>query len=271
PIYQSGVLVGFAKITRDITERYDAQNKLIDAERELVQAQKAEAIGKLTFGLAHDFNNLLAVIVNSIDMVAMQPEATPKIKRLLETGLGAAERGALLTRQLLGFAQGQKLAPEPHDLNVLLSRSEDLYRRGAGSSITLKLTLGEDLPMVLVDATQFEAAIFNLVSNSRDAMNRGGNIRIGTSLVKAKHPTQLEGDARGLVCVSVSDTGTGMSEEVLRRSAEPFFTTKEVGKGSGLGLSQVFGFAAQSGGFASIESELGKGSAIHLCLPPLGD
>lgn len=270
PIFQSGVLVGFAKITRDITERYEAQNKLIEAERELVQAQKAEAIGKLTFGLAHDFNNLLAVIVSTLDMVAMQPESSAKTKRLVDTGLRAAERGSLLTKQLLSFAQGQKLAPEAHEINALLARSEELYRRGAGSTIDLKLVLEDNLPMVLVDAAQFEAGILNLVTNSRDAMPRGGRITIQTALGHHEPPADPSAPERPYVCVRVSDTGIGMSEEVTRRSSEPFFTTKEVGKGSGLGLSQVFGFAAQSGGFASIESQLGAGTTIRICLPPLG-
>ena len=269
PIFQSGVLVGFAKITRDITERYEAQIKLVEAERELVQAQKAEAIGKLTFGLAHDFNNLLAVIVSTLDMVAMQPEASAKTKRLIDTGLRAAERGSLLTKQLLSFAQGQKLAPEAHDTNALLARSEELYRRCAGSTINLKLVLQENLPMVLVDAAQFEAGILNLVTNSRDAMPRGGEITIQTTLSHHASPTDPNVSEQPYVCVDVSDTGIGMSEEVTRRSSEPFFTTKEVGKGSGLGLSQVFGFAAQSGGFASIESRLGQGTSIRICLPPL--
>lgn len=270
PIYQAGMLVGFAKITRDITERHEAQNKLLDAERELVQAQKAEAIGKLTFGLAHDFNNLLAIVVNTFDMVAMQPEATPRIRHLVDTGLQAAERGALLTRQLLSFAQGQELAPELHEINSLLTRSEELYRRAAGSDVLLDMQLADELPMALVDAAQFEAALLNLVSNSRDATPSGGSIIISTALTSHAHPSEPDSPGREFIDIAVSDTGTGMSEEVIRRSAEPFFTTKEVGKGSGLGLSQVFGFAAQSGGFASIGSQVGKGASVRICLPPVG-
>lgn len=202
-------------------------------------------------------------------MVALQPESSEKTKRLIDTGLRAAERGSLLTKQLLGFARGQHLAPEPHEINALLSRSEELYRRGAGSTITLNLVLAEKLPMVLVDAAQFEAGILNLVTNSKDAMPRGGTITIATSLAYCSSPEDPGSSARPVVCITVSDTGTGMSEEVVRRSSEPFFTTKEVGKGSGLGLSQVFGFAAQSGGFASIDSRLGEGAAIRICLPPM--
>ena len=270
PIFQSGVLVGFAKITRDITERYEAQNKLIEAERELVQSQRAEAIGKLTLGLAHDFNNLLGIIVCTLDMVARQPESTAKTQKLLDTGLRAADRGSLLTKQLLSYARGQKLAPEPHEINDLLASSEELYRRAAGSAIEFSLALADKLPRVLVDAAQFEAGILNLVANSRDAMPSGGAITISTSLSHHQAAASPEAPARLYVCVAVSDTGPGMTEEVARRSSEPFFTTKEVGLGSGLGLSQVFGFAAQSGGFASIETHLGEGTSIRICLPPLG-
>lgn len=267
PIYQAGALLGFAKITRDITERYDAQNRLIDAERGLVQAQKAEAIGKLTFGLAHDFNNLLGVVVSTLDMISLQPEATPRMKKLVDTGLQATERGALLTRQLLSFAQGQTLAPEPYEINSLLLRSEQLYRRAAGSASSVDMQIAGTPPKVLVDAAQFEAGILNLVSNSRDAMPRGGKITIATALVDHVHVAEPTMPARPFIRISVSDTGIGMSDEVIRRSSEPFFTTKDVGKGSGLGLSQVFGFAAQSGGFATVHSKLGCGTDIHIYLP----
>ena len=269
PIWQGGMLVGYAKITRDITERHDSQNKLIAAERELVQAQKVEAIGKLTFGLAHDFNNLLAVVVNTFDAIGRLPAIPEKAGRLVDTGLQAAERGALLTRQLLSFAQGQKLAPEELEIDELLLRSEELYRRAAGTANKLQLVLAGGLPKVLVDGAQFEAGLLNLISNSRDAMPRGGTIQVFTELSFCSPPHELESEAREYVCVSVKDDGTGMSAETVRRAAEPFYTTKEIGKGSGLGLSQVFGFAAQSGGFSSILSEPGRGSIVRICLPPL--
>lgn len=269
PIWQDGQIVGFAKITRDVTERFEAHAKLIEAERELVQAQKIEAIGKLTFGLAHDFNNLLTVVVNTLDLISWQPGVTPRTTELVETGLRAAERGALLTRQLLSFAQGQRLAAEPHEISMLLSRSAELYRRGAGTTIDLAMNLGSELPIVLIDAAQFEAAILNLVTNSRDAMAKGGSIVISSRLVHASPPVSPADPERAYVCVTVTDTGTGMTREVVRRASEPFFTTKEIGKGSGLGLSQVFGFSAQSGGFATLNSKVGVGTEIGIFLPPM--
>lgn len=271
PIWHEGELVGYAKVTRDITERYEANNRLIEAQKALVQSQKAEAIGKLTFGLAHDFNNLLTVIINSLDMIAIRPGADSRTKELVDTALRAADRGALLTRQLLSFARGQKLIAELHDLNELLSRSMELYRRTCGPAVKFEVDLAPDLPPVLVDAAQFEASMMNLVANSRDAMPRGGTVSLSTHLTRCTAPDDTEGKLRDYVCVRVRDNGSGMPPEVVERAVEPFFTTKDIGKGSGLGLSQVFGFAAQSGGFATIESQEQIGTAIQLCLPPAED
>lgn len=269
PIWQAGLLVGYAKITRDITERYEVQSRQMEAERALLKAQKIEAIGKLTFGLAHDFNNLLAVVVNTLDAIARQPGSSSRTAELVDTGLSAAERGALLTSQLLSFAQGQALAPEPHELGALLWRSTELYRRAVGTTNELQLMLAADLPKVLVDAAQFEAAMLNLLNNSRDAMPLGGTIRIFTHLNHFSPPADPESEGQAFVCITVKDPGSGMSEEVVRRATEPFFTTKEVGKGSGLGLSQVSGFASQSGGFASVTSQVGEGTTVQICLPAL--
>jgi len=267
PIWQNGELVGYAKVTRDITERYEAQKRLEHAQRALVQSQKIEAIGKLTLGLAHDFNNLLTVIVNSLDLIKMHQGNEERVTRLAEGAMRAADRGTLLTRQLLAFARGQSLAPERHDINGLLHRSEALYRRACDSSIGMSFDLGMDLPQALVDATQFEAAVLNLVVNGRDAMSDGGDIVVATRLRRAVPPDRPEADAADYVCVCVTDTGTGMSEAVQERASEPFFTTKEIGKGSGLGLSQVFGFAAQSGGFAELRSREGEGTSVSIFLP----
>ena len=269
PIWQEGEVIGYAKVTRDITERYEANNRLIEAQKALVQSQKAEAIGKLTFGLAHDFNNLLTVVINSLDMIAVRPGADSRTKELVDTALRAADRGALLTRQLLSFARGQKLIAERHDLNELLSRSMELYRRTCGPAVKFEIDLAPDLPPVLKDAAQFEASMMNLVANSRDAMPRGGTVSLSTHLARRAAPDDAEGRLRDYVCVRVGDNGSGMSPEVVERAVEPFFTTKDIGKGSGLGLSQVFGFAAQSGGFATVESQEGIGTVIQLCLPPL--
>ena len=270
PIWHDEELIGYAKVTRDITERFEANKRLIEAQKALVQSQKIEAIGKLTFGLAHDFNNLLTVIINSLDMIGVRPGADTRTKELVDTALRAADRGALLTRQLLSFARGQNLVAERHDLNDLLSRSMELYRRTCGPAVEFKVDLGPDLPPVLIDAAQFEASMMNLVANSRDAMPRGGTVTVTTRLV---HRTADVSDGRlqDYVCVCVGDNGSGMSPEVIERATEPFFTTKEVGKGSGLGLSQVFGFAAQSGGFATIESQEQVGTVIQLYLPSAKD
>ncbi|MCL1633523.1 PAS domain S-box protein [Luteimonas sp. SX5] len=271
PIWQDGRLIGYAKITRDITERYEAQKRLELAQRALAQSQKIEAVGKLTFGLAHDFNNLLTVIINSLELIKAHPDDAERVGRLVDGAVRAADRGALLTRQLLAFARGQNLAPEWHDVNGLLARSESLYRRACDTAIDVRFELGEGLPAVFVDAAQFEAAVLNLVVNSRDAMPDGGTIRIGTCLRYASPPDKADAVERRYVCVTVADNGTGMSAAVQERAIEPFYTTKEVGKGSGLGLSQVHGFAAQSGGFADIVSQLGTGTRVSICLPADGE
>lgn len=270
PIWREGQLIGYAKVTRDVTERFEANNRLMEAQKALVQSQKIEAIGKLTFGLAHDFNNLLTVIINSLDMIGVRPGADARTKELVDTALRAADRGALLTRQLLSFARGQNLVAERHDLNELLAQSMELYRRTCGPAVEFKIDLAPDLPPVFIDAAQFEASMMNLVANSRDAMPRGGTVTVSTCLVR-RAAEDSEGRSQDFVCVRVGDNGSGMSPEVAERATEPFFTTKDVGKGSGLGLSQMFGFAAQSGGFASIETQERVGTVIQLCVPTAKD
>lgn len=268
PIWQDDELIGFAKVTRDVTERYEALQRLQDTQKALAQSQKLEAIGKLTLGLAHDFNNLLTVIVNSLDLIVMRNEHDPRVSEWTEVAQRAADRGTLLTRQLLAFGRGQNLAPEVHDVNMLLTRSGEMYRRACGPSVQFAFELADGLPLVEVDAAQFEAAILNLVANSRDAMPNGGSIVVRTRLVHCNAPDAPEAGEHPYVSVDVVDDGGGMSADVVERAIEPFFTTKEVGKGSGLGLSQVFGFAAQSGGFAALDSRLGEGTTVSLRLPP---
>jgi len=270
PIWQNGELIGFAKVTRDVTERYEALLRLQTAQKALAQSQKLEGIGKLTLGLAHDFNNLLTVIVNSLDLIGLkhaQDSQDPRTQEWIEAAQRAADRGTLLTRQLLAFARGQNLAPEPHDINQLLSRSAELYRRACGASIQFAFDLSESAPMLEVDATQFEAAVLNLVANSRDAMPAGGTITVRTRKARSPRPEAPDEGERDYVVLDVIDDGSGMSAEVIERAAEPFFTTKEIGKGSGLGLSQVFGFAAQSGGFVQLQSEHGQGTKVSMYLP----
>ena len=269
PIWQDGKLIGYAKVTRDITERYEAELRLEEARRVLAQSQKIEAVGKLTLGLAHDFNNLLTVIVNSLDLIGTRHAEDPRTSKLVEGAARAADRGALLTRQLLAFARGQHLAPETHDINHLLARSEALYRRACDTHITIDFQSGSDLPSVLVDPGQFEAAILNLVVNARDAMPDGGHITICTDLHKCIPPGQPEAPAVAYVRVRVTDAGCGMEQALLDRVIEPFFTTKGVGNGSGLGLSQVYGFATQSSGFITLQSEPGVGTQVSLHLPAM--
>jgi PAS domain S-box-containing protein len=270
PIWQGGRLIGYAKVTRDVTERKEAEARLDQARRALAESQKIEAIGKLTLGLAHDFNNLLTVIMNSLDLVLVHRTDANRTRLLVEGASRAADRGALLTRQLLAFARGQSLSPEIHDVNELLMRSEALYRRACDASIRIGFELADGLPASLVDAAQFEAAILNLVVNSRDAMPDGGTIAISTTLAPDAG-TAVPGRPSGaFLHVTVTDDGTGMTEEVRQRAIEPFFTTKDVGKGSGLGLSQVHGFAAQSGGYVEVDSVPGRGTSVTLGLPVAG-
>jgi PAS domain S-box-containing protein len=268
-IHEHGRLIGYAKVTRDITERFEAQEAMQAIQRTHAHAQKMEAVGKLTLGLAHDFNNLLTVIINSLDLIGARPGTDERTRKLVETALRASDRGVLLTRQLLAFGRGQHLAPEPYDVNLLLRRSLELYRRAAGDSIVLELDLADELPRVEVDATQLEAAILNLVSNSHDAMPQGGTIVLRTRLGPAADPAHPGAAPTDHVRISVTDDGTGMTAEVQERVFEPFFTTKPVGQGSGLGLSQVFGFAAQSDGFVLLSSTPSAGTTLTLCLPPM--
>lgn len=269
PIIEEGRLLGYAKVTRDITERYEAQQALLEAQRTVVHSRKLEAVGKLTLGLAHDFNNLLTVVINSLDLISRRSSADPRTLELVETALQASDRGAVLTRQLLAFGRGQMLAPERVDVDALLASSMELYRRAAGSEVSLDVEVVPGLPAVEVDKAQFEAAVLNLISNSRDAMQRGGRIAISTHVSEQRNPNEEDARARDYVCIRVSDDGEGIPLDIQERVFDPFFTTKDVGKGSGLGLSQVFGFAAQSGGFANLASTPGRGTSVCICLPAL--
>ena len=265
PIFEDGRLVGFAKITRDITERYEAEQRLEQTRHSLLQSQKMEAIGKLTLGLAHDFNNLLTIIINSLDLIDNRVR-DERVSRIVETAMRASERGVVLSRQLLTFGRGQNLAPERLDVNVLIRDRDELLRRCAGDNVEISFQLADQLPRVDVDAGQFEAAVLNLVSNSRDAMVDGGRIRIQTCL-RGREQGTCGADGSAFVCVEVSDTGPGIPIEQQTRVFEPFFTTKDVGKGSGLGLSQVFGFASQSGGSVELSSTPGTGTSLVIRLP----
>lgn len=265
-IFHDGELVGFAKITRDITERYLAAEHRKEAEQALAQAQKIAAIGQLTLGIAHDFNNLLAVVMASLDQLSRAEG--PRREVLINAAREAAGRGARLTQQMLAFARGQKLEPALHDVNALVAGAMDLYRRAAGPITQCTPDLADADARVMVDAEQLEAALVNLVANARDAMQAPGTITISTRLTRPDpllHPEAVAD--RDYLYVSVADDGPGMEEHVRLRAMEPFFTTKDVGCGSGLGLSQVFGFASQSGGFAFIDSARGKGTRVTMAIP----
>ncbi|MGH8462836.1 MAG: two-component system sensor histidine kinase NtrB, partial [Pseudomonas sp.] len=241
PIYENGELLGFAKITRDITERLTAQDHLEEAQQTLLQAQKMEAIGKFTLGLAHDFNNLLTIIANCLDLLSLRVK-DGALATLVDTAQRAIERGALLTRQLLTFGRGQALAPEGLTLAGLLDDIQPLLQRAAGGNIRLSTTIPGSLPALELDRSQLEAAILNLVCNSRDALPNGGKIEITASAQPLRDPSRPDSALQTYVCLAVKDNGEGISLADQARVFEPFFTTKPVGRGSGLGLSQVFGF-----------------------------
>jgi PAS domain S-box-containing protein len=252
----AGTLIGFAKITRDVTERRQAEATLAQAKEALFQSQKLEAIGKLTGGIAHDFNNLLNVITNGLDLLRVVNDRVVQNKTI-DSMERAAKRGASLTQQLLAFARQQPLKPERVNINRAINSFEAVLRRAIRSSIRLDVQLASDLPDVMTDLPQLEAALLNLVVNARDAIAGGGTITLSTEVTPAG------------VLVKVADTGAGMPEAVVQRAVEPFFTTKEVGKGSGLGLSQVYGLMQQAGGELAIASTVGAGTCMTLRFPAL--
>ena len=258
PIYdETGTLTGFAKITRDITEKKRVAEELEEARNALFQAQKLQALGELTGGIAHDFNNLITVVRGSAEMLKRSDLSEEKRDRYLDAIIETAERATSLTSHLLAFGRRQALKPEVLDLNVRLDALADVLGRMLGSRTQVKLDLSADLWRVEVDPAQLESALLNAAINARDAMPEGGLLTLSTANVEGAEE----------VCVGIADTGEGMKPEVLERAFEPFFTTKAVGKGTGLGLSQIHGFAAQTGGRAEIESKPGKGTIVRIILP----
>jgi PAS domain S-box-containing protein len=263
---EEGTLIGFAKITRDITERKEAAEALDRANAALFHSQKMEAVGQLTGGIAHDFNNLLSVLSNGLQVLGAQSRTHLDVK-MLDMMQRAVERGASLIQQLLTFARQQPLRNERHDLNAVIREFEPMLQRAGIGSIRLEIVLDSRRPAVLLDVSRFEAALLNLIVNARDAMPESGNIVIRTEDVELEERDAGILAPGAYVRVSVTDSGTGMSPEVASRAFEPFFTTKETGKGTGLGLSQVYGFIAQSGGDVRIRSSEGEGTTIDLYLP----
>jgi signal transduction histidine kinase len=248
------------RLTSEIAEREKA-------EARLVQAQKMEAVGQLTGGLAHDFNNLLTAVVGSLDLL-MRRTDDERLRRLASNALQAAERGAQLTSQLLAFSRRQRLTPTAIDANEIVSGMGDLLARTIGPHIRIETRLEPQLWNALADRTQIEVIILNLAINARDAMPNGGRLTIATAnLSTVPQPLSTELAPGEYVAIAVTDTGTGMTPEVLSRAFEPFFTTKETGRGTGLGLSQLYGFAKQSGGTARIESTEGEGTTVTIYLP----
>ena len=236
-------------------------------ESALRQAQRLEAVGQLTSGVAHDFNNLLMVVLGNIrQMQKAHPEQATQ--RRLAMMAQAAERGAQLTGQMLAFSRRQRLEPRPVDLNDTVLSMHDLLQSTMGGSVQIKTILQSGLWPAMIDPTQIELVILNLAINARDAMEVGGSLTVETANITLGPPSRPEEAAAGeYVMVAVTDTGCGMSQEVLSKVFEPFFTTKEVGKGSGLGLSQVFGLAKQSGGGVRIASKVGEGASVQVFLP----
>lgn len=263
-----GELIGFAKVTRDITERRQAAAELDRAKEALFQSQKLEAIGKLTGGVAHDFNNLLGVIVGGLELLSREARTATAIKTI-DAMQRAADRGATLTQQLLSFARQQPLTREKANLGRIIGSFEAVLRRAASDLPDFRVDAAPDLRPVQIDVPQFEAALLNLVVNARDAMPRGGTLILKAENVQLGQ-SELDHLAAGpYIKISVTDTGTGMPPDVAARAIEPFFTTKPVGQGTGMGLSQVYGLVQQSGGDMRIESEVGKGTTISLYFPAL--
>jgi len=268
---EAGELVGFAKITRDLTEKKKADEALEAASVALFQAQKMESIGQLTGGVAHDFNNLLSVLSSGLEVLSMQRKDSDhpgNDTRTIDSMRRAIDRGARLTQQLLAFARQQPLQAETRNLNRIITGFETVLRRAVNPSIEFVIELDRKAHSAVIDSARLESALLNLVVNARDAMPQGGRLVISTANATLGEDRQAGTLAPGdYVRVTVADTGTGMPPEVVARAFEPFFTTKEVGKGTGLGLSQVYGFIKQSDGDVVIESRPGEGTAISIYLP----
>jgi PAS domain S-box-containing protein len=295
----TGRVVGASKIARDITEKKRAEAALRDlkenleqrvgertrelaeaiereraqakeregAEAAFRQAQKLEVVGQLASGVAHDFNNLLTSILGNLELLEMRL-ADERLRKLAQAAMRSARRGAKLNEQMLAFSRKQHLTPTSVDLNALVMGIEDMLRRTLGGTVEVRTVLAPDLWPALVDPHQLELVVLNLAINARDAMPLGGRVLIETRRMKASQLDKSLDVAPGdYVLVSVADTGEGMGEEVLARACEPFYTTKEPGKGSGLGLAQVYGLARQSGGGLQIKSAVGQGTTVEVYLP----
>jgi len=270
PIYDDeGKLIGFAKITRDITERRNAQISLERVQQQLAESQKMDALGQLTGGVAHDFNNLLMVVTGHIHALKKLADGNPKATRAAQAIELAAQRGANLTRQLLTFSRRQRVNPEAIDVRQRFDSIREVLMSGLGGNVRLLVDIDTDLWPVTIDVSEFEVALVNLVINARDAMPNGGTVTITARNVVVEEDDLVASGEYIAICVE--DTGTGIPKDILAKVFEPFFTTKAVGKGTGLGLSQVHGFAHQAGGTVKVNSELNKGTTFTIYLPRASD
>jgi len=276
PIYDDDRnLVGFAKVTRDITERFHAHRILAETQEQLVASQKMEAVGRLSGGIAHDFNNLLMIVLGNLETAerhAQQHAGATNLQRSLRNAMRGAQRAAALTARLLAFSRRQPLNPKPLDVNKFVTGSVEFLQRTLGETIEIEAVGSAGIWTIEVDPNHLESALINLALNARDAMPQGGKLTIEAEnnfadeeYVRA-NPEVMSGQ---YVVISVTDTGTGMPPDILSRVFEPFFTTKEAGQGTGLGLSQVYGFVKQSGGHIKIYSEVGQGTTIKMYFPRL--
>ncbi len=262
-----GRVMGFAKITRDISERRQAEKNLEQAREALFQAQKMDAIGQLTGGIAHDFNNLLTVIMGGLELIQKRVGDDPRINALIENAMHGARRGATLTQRMLAFARQQELKSEVIELPALVRGMLDLLDRSLGTSVLLTTRLPATTAPVLADRNQLEMALLNLAVNARDAMPLGGLLTLVLREQQLDDPNALKLAPGRYAVLSVIDQGEGMDAETLRRALEPFFTTKGVGKGTGLGLSMVHGLAQQLGGLLDLKSVPGEGTTADLWIP----
>lgn len=268
PIWgDTGTLLGFAKITRDITEATLAQQDLERTREALFQAQKMQAIGQLSGGIAHDFNNLLTVILGNLEIVRKRIGDDPKLTRLVDNARQGALRGVSLTQRMLAFARRQELKFESVEIPALIEGISGLLRSSLGPSVVLETHFCAELEPVMADVNQLELAVLNLVTNARDAMPDGGEIVITAKKAEPGDQTALSLKEGAYVCLSVTDTGEGMNEETLASAMDPFFTTKGVGKGTGLGLSMVHGFIEQLGGRLILKSRKDIGTTAELWIP----
>ncbi|WP_428485049.1 PAS domain S-box protein [Rhodopila sp.] len=272
PVFdRAGVHIGFAQVTRDITEEHHAREALGQARLALAQSQKMQAVGQLTGGIAHDFNNMLTAILGSLELLDKHQEKFSQATyRMLCVIRKAADHGTELTRRLLAFSRKQMLTPAVTDVNRLVSGLSDMLGRTLGESVAIETQLAGGLWPVFIDRNQLESALLNLAVNARDAMPQGGSLTIETlnAFLDQDYVQRRDEVVAGeYVAIAISDSGTGMAADVLARAFEPFYTTKEIGQGTGLGLSQVFGFVKQSGGHLELYSEVGHGTTVKLYVP----